>query len=82
MIFSPVLDDTGLQGRYDFTLAFSEGNRPHSASRVTNASSAPGDPNEAISLSDGHPPPTRPEKVRRPVPVLVIDHINRLPSDN
>jgi uncharacterized protein (TIGR03435 family) len=83
MIFSPVLDDTGLQGRYDFTLSFTERDRPQSASSVTNAS-APADPNGAISLSEAirHQLGLKLEKVRRPVPVLVIDHINRLPSDN
>ena len=87
-IYSPVLDDTGLQGRYDFTLSFSSADRMQSTSGSAaggnGLSLTPGDPNGAVSLYDAvhHQMGLHLEKVRRPVPVLVIDHINRQPSAN
>ncbi|MFZ0633323.1 MAG: TIGR03435 family protein [Acidobacteriaceae bacterium] len=94
-IYSPVLDDTGLKGRYDFTLSFSSDNRlqpgsgePGAAGSASGpsqgASLAFADPNGAVSFFDAihHQLGLRLEKVRRPVPVLVIDHINRQPSAN
>jgi len=84
MIYSPVLNDTGLEGRYDFTLSFTYGDLPPSGSAEASASSAPGDPNGAISLYDAirRQLGLKLEKVRRLVPVLVIDHINREPTPN
>jgi uncharacterized protein (TIGR03435 family) len=90
-LYSPVLDETGLQGRYDFTLSFSSADRLesepgdiHAAAGSQNVSPAPGDPNGALSLNDAlrRQLGLRLEKVRRPVPVLVIDRINRQPSAN
>ncbi|HEY1499779.1 MAG TPA: TIGR03435 family protein [Acidobacteriaceae bacterium] len=85
---SPVLDDTGLKGRYDITLSFSDpdsaepgaGDSPSAGS----APNAPSDPSGAMSLYDAvrRQLGLRLEKVRRPGAVLVIDHINRQPSDN
>jgi uncharacterized protein (TIGR03435 family) len=91
---SPVLDDTGIKGRYDFTLSFSSAGRLHPESGDTNAadgrsgsqsaSLAPADANGALSLDDAlrRQLGIRLEKVRRPAPVLVIDHIHREPSAN
>jgi uncharacterized protein (TIGR03435 family) len=83
-----VLDDTGLKGRYDITLSFSDpdsaepgaGDSPSAGS----APNAPSDPSGAMSLYDAvrRQLGLRLEKVRRPGAVLVIDHINRQPSDN
>lgn len=90
-LYSPVLDETGFQGRYDFTLSFSSADRLesgsgdiHAAAGSQNTSLAPGDPNGALSLNDAlrRQLGLRLEKVRRPAPVLVIDHINRQPTAN
>jgi uncharacterized protein (TIGR03435 family) len=90
-IKSPVLDATGLTGGYDFVLKFS----PPSALKATapapaatssdgSAASAPTDPNGAISLFDAINKQLglKLEKQRRPVPSLVIDHIEEKPTDN
>jgi uncharacterized protein (TIGR03435 family) len=88
---SPVLDKTGLEGRYDFTLSFSSSGRLEAGSEKSDSSGGaqgesvvPTDSNGAVSLNDAlrHQLGLRLEKVRRPAPVLVIDHINRQPSAN
>ena len=94
-IYSPVLDETGLKGRYDFTLSFSSASRvqpgdggessEESASGTSQgASLIAEEPNGAISLFDAvrHQLGLRLAKVRRPVPILIIEHINRQPSAN
>jgi uncharacterized protein (TIGR03435 family) len=93
-IYSPVLDDSGLKGRYDFTLSFSSADRVQSSGPAAaagsssggsqSASLAPDDPNGAISLFDAvhRELGVKLEKVHRPVPVLVIDHINEQPTAN
>lgn len=74
-VASPVTDGTGLEGGWDFTLSFS----------------APGqipkgdvDPNGAISLPDAMEKQIgiRMEMQKHPVEVLVIDHIERKPTEN
>ena len=91
-VYSPVLDQTGLSGRYDFTLSFSSADRVQpgagepgaGGSGSGSASLAPADPNGAVSLFDAvhHELGIKLDKVRRPVPVLVIDHINEQPTAN
>jgi uncharacterized protein (TIGR03435 family) len=89
-----VLDSTGLDGAYDFTLSFSGAGMVNGGGgRGGDRGGAPGqpgaggeasDPNGALSLADAM------EKqigiklvtVKRPVPVLVIDHIEQKPTDN
>jgi uncharacterized protein (TIGR03435 family) len=92
-IYSPVLDGTGIQGRWDFTLSFSSlnltkgggvgnGGPPPGAS-ATGASTAT-DPNGSLSLFDAVNKQLglKLEKHRRPVPALVIDHIEEKPTEN
>lgn len=95
-IYSPVLDETGLKGRYDFTLTFSSADRVQLGSGNGNVNSVdsnggsqslslvPHDPNGAISLYKAvrHQLGLRLQKVRRPGLTLVIDKINRRPSAN
>lgn len=92
-VTSPVLDDTGLQGRYDFTFSFSSEDRVQGESGEAdaggdngseNGSPAASDPNGAVSLYEAFRRELgiRLVRVRRPIPVLVIDHINRQPSAN
>jgi len=86
-IHAPVLDATGLEGSWDFTLSFSTagqlrsgGNSGASADSVAAAS----DPNGALSLPDAVAKQLglRLEQTKRPVKVLVIDHIEEKPTDN
>lgn len=94
-IYSPVLDTSGLSGRYDFTLSFSSADRvqpgagqPGAGASASGAQQgtvpATDDPNGAVSLFDAvhRELGLKLDKVRRPVPVLVIDHINQQPSAN
>ena len=90
-IHSPVLDNTGLAGSWDFTLSFSsagqlqgrapEGGAPPPADANANVAS---DPTGALSLSDAisRELGLKLEQTRRPVSVLVIDHIEPKPADN
>lgn len=84
----PVEDKTGLEGAYDFTLAFSpiqfvrgQGGRGDGA---PGAGPEASDPNGALSLEDAMSKQLglKFEMRKRPVPVLVIDHIEEKPSDN
>jgi uncharacterized protein (TIGR03435 family) len=85
-----VVDNTGLEGGWDFTFSFSPAgvlqigkqgaNPPASGDGAPEAS----DPTGALSLFDAM---TRQlglklETVKRPTPVLVIDHIERTPTEN
>jgi uncharacterized protein (TIGR03435 family) len=90
-IKSPVLDATGLTGGYDFVLKFSPPGAlkataaaPAAASSDPAAAPTPTDPNGAISLFDAINKQLglKLERQRRPVPALVIDHIEEKPTDN
>jgi uncharacterized protein (TIGR03435 family) len=80
-ISGDVVDETGLTGSYDFVLSFSgagqfQGGIP--------ASDAPSDPSGAITLFEAvnHQLGLKLEKQKRPVSVLVIDHIDEKPTEN
>jgi uncharacterized protein (TIGR03435 family) len=85
-IHAPVLDATGLEGSWDFSLSFSalgqlkSGGQAPSAESVTEAS----DPNGALSLPDAIAKQLglKLEQSKRPVNVLIIDHIEPKPTDN
>lgn len=87
-IFSPVLDHTGLKDSYDFTLSFSSADHfaPGAGGGATGPNGAPAqsDPSGAISLFDAVKSQlgVKLEKEKRPVPVLVIDHIEQQPTPN
>jgi uncharacterized protein (TIGR03435 family) len=89
---SPVKDETGLDGAYDLTLSFSTiqvaqagaGRGGDNSQRAAASASDPSDPNGAVSLFEAM---TRQlglklESQKRPVPVLVIDHIEEKPTEN
>ena len=87
-IYYPVQDGTGLKESYDLTLAFSSADRtlappPSSTSQQTGATLA-ADPSGAISLFDAFKNELglKLEKEKRPMPVLVIDHIEEQPTAN
>jgi uncharacterized protein (TIGR03435 family) len=89
-IKSPVLDATGLTGGYDFVLKFSppsalKAPAPAPASAATSIEApAPTDSSDVISLFDAINKQLglKLEKQRRPVPSLVIDHMEEKPTDN
>jgi uncharacterized protein (TIGR03435 family) len=90
-IHSPVLDATGLEGAYDFTLSFSAagllqsgvnaGPQPQGQGGAVPSAS---EPNGALSLFDAISKELglKLEEKKRPVPVLVIDHVEEKPTDN
>ena len=93
-VHSPVLDKTGLEGSWDFMLSFSGagiiqggggrgGDRGGDAPQPGNQANA-SDPSGGISLMDAINKElgVKLEEVKRPVRVLVVDHVNRTPSDN
>ncbi len=88
-IRTPVLDATGVAGSWDFTLAFSTagqfqngGNRSGEAGSPEPASGA-SDPTGAVSLPDAVAKlGLKLEQAKRPVKVLVIDHIEAKPIEN
>lgn len=89
-IYGSILDETGLTGGWNFTLSFSSVDRVRGSDGPPGA--APGgapaadttDPNGALSLFDAvkREIGLKLEKVRRPVPVLVIDHVDEHPTEN
>ena len=84
-IHAPVLDATGLEGSWDFTLSFSTaGALRNGGGRDGAAASTATDPNGALSLLDALPKQlgVKLEMSKRPVKVLVIDRIEQKPSDN
>ena len=83
----PVVDKTGLQGGWDFTLNWSSGDHMPSfqgqnppSSQTEDAS----DPNGAVSFYDAVSKELGLKliKEKRPEPVLVIDHIDEQPTPN
>jgi uncharacterized protein (TIGR03435 family) len=85
-IFTPVLDSTGLNDAYDFTLSFSTAGQLRSVPQPSNDPNAPRttDPNGGLSLPDAMARQlgVKLVKEKRPSPVLVIDHIEQKPTDN
>jgi len=90
-VHSPVLDSSGLEGGWDFTLSFStigqlrggDGGGGAAAANPTGTASA-SDPNGAVSLPDAIEKQMglKLELQKRPVEVPVVDHIEQKPVDN
>ena len=85
----PVLDASGIDGAYDFTVSFSPINLVNTAGRGGDAAAAggaapPAEPNGALSIFDAVNKQLglKIEKTKRPMPVLVIEHIEEKPVDN
>ena len=76
-----VLDTTGLTGGYDFAMYWSGENDGYTGLPTTDAN---GDPNGAIPLTDAFSKQLglKLEKVTRPVQMLAIDHVDRVPTEN
>ena len=87
-IYNPVQDGTGIKGSWDFTLSFSSADKvqagPAPSTPSANGASAASDPSGALSLFDAvsRQLGLKLEKQKRPLPVLVIDHIEEKPTDN
>ncbi len=84
-IHAPVLDSTGLDGTFDFTLSFSTAFQLQSGpGHRGEAPAQASDPNGALSLLDALPKQLglKLELTKRPVEVLVIDHVEQKPTDN
>jgi len=87
-IKTPVLDNTGIDGAYDFTLSYSGANKVRGGGAPEDLapidSSAAADPNGAISFFDALNKTLglRLVKVKRPISVLVIDHVDEKPTEN
>jgi uncharacterized protein (TIGR03435 family) len=78
----PVLDATGLSGRYDFLLSFSPTGDRRGPGMF--AGESPADPNGAISIFEAASRQLglKLQARKRVMPVLVIDHIEENPSEN
>jgi uncharacterized protein (TIGR03435 family) len=72
----PLFDKTGLTGKYDFTLHWT----PHARMGVRNADGQPTGTSvfDAVDKQLG----LKVEMREEPVPVIVIDHVNRTPTAN
>jgi|ERR1017187_331460 uncharacterized protein (TIGR03435 family) len=88
-IYYPVLDATGVEGAWDFTLSFSGANQLQTGGASGGDAGAGGvpaasDPNGAVSLFDAINKQLglKLEMHKRPMPVLVIDHIEEKPTEN
>ena len=82
-IYNTVVDGTGLKGSYDFTLSFSSSDRILAATAGGDSGNT-SDPNGALSVFDAvsRQLGLKLEKTKRPYPTLVIDHIEKTPTEN
>jgi len=71
----PIVDQTGLTGAYDFKLAWTP------AASVANAS-VDGSPGPSVFEAVQEQLGLKLERKKMPLPVLVIDSVQRVPSDN
>jgi uncharacterized protein (TIGR03435 family) len=83
-IYSPVVDATGLKGSYDFTLNWSSANQTIFKPAPPPGQQQSADPDEAITFYDAvdRQLGLKLIKEKRLVPVLVIDHIESIPTAN
>jgi uncharacterized protein (TIGR03435 family) len=90
-IHSPVEDASGIEGAWDFTLNFSPaglfrgvGPRVGDGAQPAGGALTASDPNGALSLFDAVSKQLglKLEAHKRPVPVLVIDHVEEKPTEN
>jgi uncharacterized protein (TIGR03435 family) len=84
-INTAVFDATGIDGEFDVTLNFSPAGLIPATDQVARAAGgAASDPNNLLSLFDAlnQQLGLKLEKEKRPMPVLVIDHVEEKPADN
>jgi uncharacterized protein (TIGR03435 family) len=81
---APIKDGTGLDGYYDFSVNFSGINLLPGALFDPNASAGTADPNGSLSLPEAVQKQLRLKLTleKRPLPVLVVDHVEEKPTEN
>ena len=81
---APIKDATGLDGYYDFSVNFSGIPLLPGARFDPNASTGVSDPNGSLSLPEAVQKQLglKLEMEKRPLPVLVVDHIEEKPTEN
>ena len=82
-----VIDETGIQGGYDFTVTYNLPQalrQPQAPSGETPMSAEAPEPTGILSFFDALKQQLglKLEKQNRPVPMLVIDHVERTPTEN
>jgi uncharacterized protein (TIGR03435 family) len=83
-VHAPIRDATGLDGYYDFSVNFSGINLLPGARFDPNASAGVSDPNGSLSLPEAMQKQLGLKLVleKRPLPVLVVDHVDEKPTEN
>jgi uncharacterized protein (TIGR03435 family) len=91
-IHAPVLDATGLEGGYDFTLSFSAVGLTRAPGGLLGQPGPPppsdvaaaSDPNGSVTLFEAVEKQLglKLEAKKRPIPILVIDHAEQKPTEN
>jgi uncharacterized protein (TIGR03435 family) len=81
---APIRDATGLEGYWDFSVSFSGINLLPGAQFDPNATSGASDPNGSLTLPEALQKQLglKLEMEKRPLPVLVIDHVEDKPTEN
>ena len=74
----PVLDQTGLTGKYDYHLEFAPENAPPNMEGVT----ASGDPAPTLLMAIQDQLGLKLEAKKLPVDIVVVDHIEKTPTEN
>jgi uncharacterized protein (TIGR03435 family) len=83
-VVTPVKDATGLDGFWDFSFNFSAVNLLPGHRFDPNGASGSSDPTGAITLQDAlqNQLGLKLEREKRPLPVLVVDHVDAKPTEN
>lgn len=81
-IYKPVIDSTGLKGQYEISLEWTPdtASRPLSPESAVSATSEPSGPSIFTALQEQLGLKLQPKKVT--IDILVIDHIEKTPSEN
>jgi uncharacterized protein (TIGR03435 family) len=81
---APIKDATGLDGYWDFSVSFSGVGLLPGARFDPNATSGASDPNGSLTLPEALQKQLglKLEMEKRPLPVLVVDHVDEKPTEN
>ena len=83
-VLTPVRDATGLDGSWDFSFNFSAVNLLPGRRFDPNGASGSSDPTGAVTLQEALQKQLglKLDREKRPVPVLVVDHVEEQPTEN
>jgi uncharacterized protein (TIGR03435 family) len=83
-VLTPVKDATGLDGSWDFSLNFSAVNLLPGNRFDPNAASGSLEPTGAVTLQEALQKQLglKLDREKRPLPVLVVDHVEERPTEN